>query len=129
MIREHLPESLNDPKKWEWTTGIVGIGLLVLFTVGFSISIFRYFWPLRTRMLPDVFIAGLEDGKRSLQQASEHFTFNCDEMLLEGYEKVFFEGKYHPIQIGTHTRLDQWWLLLCAFSRRRAADDSHSVHR
>lgn len=38
--------------------------------------------------LSNVFVAGLDDGKRTLAQARKHFVTHCADMLIEGYEKV-----------------------------------------
>lgn len=45
----------------------------------------------RPRRLSNIFIAGLDDGKRTLEQARKHFVLHCADMLIEGYEKVFPE--------------------------------------
>ena len=58
----------------------VSLGLLAL-----AVYLLR---PKTQSMLPEVYISGLDDGKRSLKQAREHFVTNCSDMMLEGYQKV-----------------------------------------
>lgn len=79
-------------ERQERTTRVLAAGLLILAVLGLLVPISqRFFWPWgRPRMLRNVYIAGLDDGKRSLRQAQEHFMYNCGEMLLEGHEKAHY---------------------------------------
>ncbi len=106
-------------------------GSLILFILGVCMAVFRYMLSSRVRRLPNVFVAGLNGGERSLQQAREHFTANCAQMMLEGYEKVVLWTNFHVIrfELLLMAELDQWWLLLRPFSVWRAADDSHAMYR
>lgn len=45
----------------------------------------------KIQRLSGVFVAGLDDGNRTLEQARKHFVSHCADMLIEGYEKVLFE--------------------------------------
>lgn len=52
----------------------------------------------RPRRLPNVFVAGLDNGRRTLQQAREYFVTNCTEMMFEGYREVglkMLQSKYY----------------------------------
>lgn len=88
MIRDYCLRVFAHAKAWEWGTSVVVLSLSILLVLGLTFSILRFVQPSRPRLIQDVFTAGLDGGKRSLQQARQHFTFNCAEMLLEGYEKV-----------------------------------------
>lgn len=46
------------------------------------------------RTLPDVFVAGLDGGKRTIEQARKYFVTNCADMMLEGYQKVCYGCSY-----------------------------------
>ncbi|KAL8648735.1 MAG: hypothetical protein Q9226_005873 [Calogaya cf. arnoldii] len=92
MIQEYLIQGLHILDQHERRASVSVVGLFALVVVGLLIPAVRYAWPSRTRMLLDVYVAGLDGGKRSLQQAREHFTFNCAAMLLEGYEKALYRA-------------------------------------
>lgn len=42
----------------------------------------------RARIVPGVYISGLNGGKRTLKQARQAFTHSCADMMLEGYQQV-----------------------------------------
>lgn len=42
----------------------------------------------RPRLVPGVYITGLDGGKRSLQKARQALTHSCADMMLEGYHQV-----------------------------------------
>lgn len=51
-------------------------------------------------MLPNVYVAGLNGGKRSLKQARQHFISNCADMLIEGYNATKGGFYYVPSPAG-----------------------------
>ena len=53
----------------------------------------------KTKRLSNVFVAGLDDGKRTLAQARKHFVSHCADMLIEGYEKVWFKEEKSSISL------------------------------
>ena len=95
MIHDYFTRVLIYLETWEWGPGAIVLGIPILLILGLSIAILRYIQSSRPRQLEGIFTAGLDGGKRSLQQAREHFTFNCAEMMLEGYEKVSSETILH----------------------------------
>ncbi|KAM7203158.1 putative cytochrome P450 [Naviculisporaceae sp. PSN 640] len=53
-----------------------------------------------TRRLPDVYVAGIDGGKRSLAEARKHFVGHCAEIMLEGYAKTNGGFFYIPTPAG-----------------------------
>ncbi|PYI24536.1 cytochrome P450 [Aspergillus violaceofuscus CBS 115571] len=54
----------------------------------------------RSRLIPGVYIAGLNGGKVSLSRARQDFIYNCIELMLEGYEKTEGGLYYLPSPAG-----------------------------
>lgn len=52
----------------------------------------------KTQRLSGVFVTGLDDGKRTLEQARKYFVSHCADMLIEGYEKVLFKDEKTPLK-------------------------------
>ncbi|OCL05915.1 putative cytochrome P450 [Glonium stellatum] len=79
-----------DPKFNIWVCFSLGLASIILYSI-------RWKGP---RVLPDVYVAGLEDGKRTIAEARKKFVASCAEIMLEGYQRTQGGFFYVPSPAG-----------------------------